>query len=54
MHTMGDDIDMFAGLEWEKEFRSVEDLHVLFTPLPERDICAGNQCSDDYNLTSFL
>jgi len=34
MHTMGEERDMFAGLEWKKEIKSLEDLHVLFTTSP--------------------
>jgi hypothetical protein len=51
---MGEDRDMFADLGWEKEIKSLRDLHVPFTPSPKYDICAGNQCSDDYELTPFL
>lgn len=29
MHTMGEEIDMFAGLGWEKKIRSLE-IHMLF------------------------
>jgi len=51
---MGDKIDMFVGLGWEKEIRNLEDPHVLFTPSPEHDKGVENQCSDDYELTPFL
>jgi hypothetical protein len=53
MHTMGEERDMFAGLGWEKEIRSLRDPHVLFNPSPEHDIGAGNQYSDDYELIPF-
>jgi hypothetical protein len=45
---------MFAGLGWKKEIRSLGDLDVPYTPLPERDIRAGKQYNDDYDLTPFL
>ena len=54
MHTMEEERDMIAGLRWEKEIRSSEDLHVPFTPSPEYDIRARNQCNDDYDLVLFL
>src|SRR5450631_89389 len=54
MHTMGEERDMFAGLGWEKEIRSLGDSHVPFNPLPEHDIGAANRYSDDYELTPFL
>ena len=44
---------MFAGLGWEKEIRSLGDFHVSFTPSLKHDKRAGNQCSDDYELTPF-
>ena len=53
MHTMGEERDMFAGLGWENDIRSLGDLHVPFNLLLEYDIGAGNQNSDDYDLTSF-
>jgi hypothetical protein len=54
MHTMREERDTFVGLGCEKEIRSLGDPDVLFIPSWERDIRAGNQCSDDYNLTPFL
>jgi hypothetical protein len=51
--TMGDERDIFASLEWEKEIRSLGDPHVLFNPSPEHDKGAGKQCSDDYELILF-
>ena len=53
MHTMGEEIKMFVGLGWEKNIRSLGDPDVPFILSPECDIRAGNQCSDDYKLTSF-
>ena len=50
---MGEERDMFAGLGWEKEIRSLGDPHVPFNPSPEHDNGAGKQCSDDYELTPF-
>ena len=44
---------MFAGLGWENEIRSLEDLHVSFNPLPKHNISAINQNNDDYDLTPF-
>ena len=32
---MGEERDMFAGLGWEKEIRSLGDPHVPFNPSPE-------------------
>ena len=54
MHTMGDERDMFVGLGWEKETRSLGDPHVPFNPSSEHNIGARNQHSDDYELTPFL
>ena len=53
MYTMGEEKDMFAGLGWEKEIRSLEYPHIFFTPSPEHNKCAGNQCSDNHKLTPF-
>ena len=51
---MGDERDMFAGLGWEKEIRSLRDLHIPFNPSPEFEFVAENRSSNDYKLTSFL
>jgi len=51
---MGDERDMFVGLGWEKEIRSLGDLHIFFNPSPEFEFVAGNRGSDDYELTPFL
>ena len=51
---MGDDRDMFAGLGWEKEIKSLGDPHILFNPLPEFEFVVGNRGSNDYELTLFL
>ena len=48
MHTMGDERDIFAGLEWEKENRSLRDPYVHFNSSPEHDIGAANRFSNDY------
>ena len=53
MHTMGDERDMFVGLGWEEEIRSLGDSHVPFNPSPRHDIGAKNQYSDDYERTPF-
>ena len=50
---MGDERDMFAGLGWEKEIRSLGDPHIPFNPSPEFEFAAGNRSSDDYELTPF-
>ena len=44
---MGDEIDMFVGLGWEKEIKSLGDPHVPFNPFPEHDIGVANRYSDD-------
>jgi hypothetical protein len=54
MHTLGEERDMFAGLGWKKKMKSLGDHHDPYTPSPEHDICVGNLCSDDYELTPFL
>ena len=51
---MGDERDMFAGLGWEMEIRILGDPHIPFNPSPEFEFTAGNQDSDDYELTPFL
>ena len=53
LHTIRDEKDMFAGLGWEKEIRSLGDHHIPFNPSPEFEFVAGNRGSDDYKLTSF-
>ena len=50
----GDERDMFVGLGWEKEIRSLENFHVLFNLSLEYDIGVVNQHSNDYKMTSFL
>ena len=50
---MGEERDMFAGLGWEKEIRSLGDPHVPLNPSLEYNIGVGNQHSDDYELTPF-
>ena len=54
MHKMGEERDMFVGLGWEKEIRSLGNPHVPVNPLPKHDIGVGNRYSDDYELTPFL
>ena len=51
---MGDERDMFVGLGWEKEIRSLGDHHIPFNPLPKFEFAAGNRGSNDYELTPFL
>jgi hypothetical protein len=51
---MENESDVFAGLGWEKDITSLGDPHILFTPSPEHDKGAGNQCNDDYELTPSL
>ena len=53
MHTMGEERDMFVGLRWEKEIRSLGDPHVPFNPSSDHNIGAENEYSDDYELTPF-
>ncbi len=53
MHTMREEIDMYVSLGWEKEIRSLGDLHIPFNPSPKHDIGVGNQYCDDYELTPF-
>ena len=53
MHSMGDKRDIFAGLTWKKEIRSLGDPHVHFNSLPKHNICVVNRYSNDYKLTSF-
>ena len=50
---MGENIDMFVGLGWENEIRSLEDLHIPFNSSPEFEFRAGNWGSDDYELIPF-
>ena len=50
---MGDERDMFAGLGWEKEIRSLADPHIPVNLSPEFEFAAGNRSSDDYELTPF-
>lgn len=54
MHTMEDERDMFDGLGWENEIRSLGDSHIPFNPSSEHDIGVGNQYSNDYELILFL
>ena len=42
MHTMGEERDMFVGLGWEKEIRSLGDSHISFNPSPEHEKRTGN------------
>ena len=51
---MGEERDIFAGLGWEKEIRSLGDSYVPINPSPEYKKGVGNQHSDDYELTPFL
>jgi hypothetical protein len=51
---MGDERDMFAGLRWEKEIRSLADPHIPVNLSPEFLFAAGNRSNDDYDLTPFL
>ena len=53
LHTMGDERDMFAGLGWEKEIKSLADPHIPVNLSPDFSFAAGNQSSDDYDLTPF-
>jgi hypothetical protein len=50
---MGDERDMFAGLGWKKEIRSLADPHIPVNLSPEFSFAAGNRSSDDYDLTPF-
>ena len=51
---MGNERDMFVGLGWEKEIRSLGDPHIPFNSSPEFGFAARNRSSDDYELTPFL
>jgi hypothetical protein len=44
----------YTCTQWEKEIRSLRDLHISYNPLPEFEFVAGNRGSDDYELTLFL
>ena len=50
---MGEKRDMFAGLGWEKEIRSLDDPHIPVNSSPEFEFRPGNRASDDYDLTPF-
>ena len=50
---MGEKRDMFVGLGWEKEIRSLGDLHILVNSSPEFEFRPGNLSNDDYELTPF-
>jgi hypothetical protein len=39
---MGEETNIFVGLGWKKEIRSLGDPHVPFKLSSEHDICAGN------------
>ena len=45
--------DMFAGLRWEKEIRSLGDPHISFNSSPEFEFRPRNRGSDVYELTPF-
>ena len=51
---MEDERDMFVGLGWEKEIRSLGNPHIPFNPSQEFEFVVGNRGSDDYELTPFL
>ena len=51
---MGDEIDMFVGLGWEKEIKYLGDLHIFFNPSPKFEFVVGNRGSDDCELIPFL
>jgi hypothetical protein len=50
---MGDERDMFAGLGWDKEIRSIANLHIPVNLSPEFEFVVGNRSSDNYDLTPF-
>jgi hypothetical protein len=50
---MDDERDMFVGLRWEKEIRSLVDPHILVNLSSEFSFAAGNRSSDDYDLIPF-
>ena len=54
MNIMGKERDMFVGLGWEKEIRSLGDPHVPFNTSPEHEIGVANRYTDDYEMTPFL
>ena len=51
---MGENRDIFVGLGWEKEIRSLGNPHIPFNSSPEFEFRPANQVSDDYELTPFL
>jgi hypothetical protein len=51
---MGEKRDMFAGLGWEKEIKSLGDPHIPFNSSSEFEFRHGNAGHDDYELTPFL
>ena len=53
---MGEKRDMFDGLRWDEEIVSLEDPHIPFNPLPERERnekSAAERFRDEYVMTSF-
>ena len=50
---MGEKIDMFVGLGWEKEIRILKDPHIPVNLSPEFEFRPGDRASDDYDLTLF-
>lgn len=54
MHIMRRNRDVFVGLGWEKEIKSLGDSHVSFNILLEHDIGVVNRYSDDYKMPLFL
>jgi hypothetical protein len=50
---MRDEGDMFDGLGWEGEIRSLKNPRVSFNPSPKYDIRVENQYNNDYELTLF-
>ena len=54
MHTMGKKREMFVGLGWKQDIRSLGNPYVPFIPSPDYDRCAGNKFSDVHELIPFL
>lgn len=54
MYTMREESDMSIGLGWEKNIRSLGDLHVLFNPCPKHGKNVAKGYGDDYEMIIFL
>ena len=53
---MGNERDMFEGLEWDEEIHNLENLQIPFNPTPERERderSARYRFRDEYVMTYF-